>query len=132
VFATQDVPSVARSSICSTIVNTCQTKIFLADPQAMSEIVSPYYVQLGLTPSEIKTLSGATMKRDYFYKSPEGARMFQLELDKFQLALLCPPKTVLDYLENQFGRNNGKEIAKEILELQGFNPNIYLKDYKGR
>lgn len=130
VFATQDVPSVAKSSICSTIINTCQTKIFLADPTATSEIVSPYYVDLGLTHSEIFSLSQATMKRDYFYKSVEGARMFQLELDKFQLALLCPPKTVLDKLENIYGRNSGKELAKEILELQGIDASKYLRSYK--
>ena len=63
------------------------------------------------------------MKRDYFYKSVEGARMFQL-------ALLCPPKTVLDKLENIYGRNSGKELAKEILELQGIDASKYLKSYK--
>lgn len=132
VFATQDVNSVAKSSICSTIINTCQTKIFLADPQARSEIVSSCYVSLGLSQSEINTLSYATMKRDYFYKSVRGARMFQLELDKFQLALLCPPSTVLDNLEKKYGRNSGKELAIEILEMQGFDARPYLKNYKGK
>ena len=70
------------------------------------------------------------MKRDYFYKSPNGARMFQLELDDFQLALLCPPKSVLDRMESIYGRNSGKELAAEILKMQGFNPEIYLKNYK--
>lgn len=130
VFATQDVPSVAKSAICSTIINTCQTKLFLADPQAMSEIVAPYYVELGLQMSEILALSQATMKRDYFYKSVAGARMFDLELDKFQLALLAPPKTVLDELEKKYGRNSGRELAQEILEVQGFDASKYLKKYK--
>lgn len=130
VFATQDVASVAKSEICSTIINTCQTKIFLADPQAVSEIISPYYADLGLNVAEIQTLSQLTMKKDYFYKSVEGVRSFQLELDNFQLALLVPPKTVLDKLEEEYGRNCGKELAREILELQGFDASIYLKNYK--
>lgn len=132
VFATQDVPTVAKSNLCSVILNTCQTKIFLADPTSRSEIISPYYVQLGLTQSEIYSLSNAIMKRDYFYKSPKGARMFQLELDKFQLALLCPPSSVLDQLERKHGRNSGKELAVEILEMQGFDARFYLKNYKGK
>ena len=70
------------------------------------------------------------MKCDYFYKSPKGARMFQLELDPFQLALLCPPKSILDQMERVYGRNSGKELAAEILKAQGFNPEIYLKNYK--
>ena len=130
VIATQDAPSVVKSSIISTILANCQTKIFLPDPTATSVVASPAYQTLGLSESEIWTLSQSTMKQDYFYKSVEGARMFQLELDKFQLALLCPPSTVLDNLEKKYGRNSGKELAIEILEMQGFDARAYLKNYK--
>lgn len=130
VFATQDVPSVAKSSISTTILSQCQTRFFLADPNASSEMLSEYYTMFGLEPSEIEALSEARQKRDYFYKSPNGARMFQLELDPFQLALIAPPKSVLDTMENHFGRNSGKELAPQILQCQGFAPSPYLKDYK--
>jgi len=126
VFATQDVPSVAKSAISATILSQCQTRLFLADPNASSKILSEYYQQFGLTLSEINALSMARMKKDYFYKSPAGARMFDLELDAFQLALLNPKKQVLDTLEEVYGRNCGKELAKEILEMQGFDPSVYL------
>ena len=126
VFATQDVPSVAKSSISTTILSQCQTRFYLADPNAASDMLSQYYQSFGLTISEIATLSQARMKRDYFYKSPNGSRLFELELDDYQLALLCPPKSLLDSLENKYGRNSGKQLASEILSLQGFNPNIYL------
>jgi len=132
VIATQDAPSVVESSIISTILANCQTKIFLPDPTATSVIASSAYQTLGLSDSEIYTLSQATMKRDYFYKTVEGARMFQLELDKFQLAGLCPPSVVLDQLERKHGRNSGKELAVEILEMQGFDARTYLKNYKGK
>lgn len=130
VFATQDVPSVARSSIAPTILSQCQTRFFLADPNAMSEMLFQNYTTFGLSPSEIGSISQAAMQRDYFYKSPNGARMFQLELDEFQLALIVPPKSVLDRIESIYGRNSGKELAAEILRMQGFNPDIYLKNYK--
>lgn len=130
VFATQDVPSVAKSSISTTILSQCQTRFYLADPNAASDMLSQYYRTFGLSDSEIGALATGRMKRDYFYKSPNGARMFQLELDDFQLALLCPPKSVLDRMESIYGRNSGKELAAEILKMQGFNPEIYLKNYK--
>ena len=130
VFATQDVPSVAKSSISTTILSQCQTRFYLADPNAASEMLSEYYRMFGLSDSEIGALSTGRMKRDYFYKSPNGARVFQLELDDFQLALLCPPKAVLDRVESIYGRNSGKELAAEILKMQGFDARIYLKDYK--
>ena len=131
VFATQDVPSVAKSGISTTILSQCQTRFYLADPNAASDMLSPYYRTFGLTDSEIAALAEGRMKRDYFYKSPNGARMFQLELDAFQLALLCPPKSVLDAMENRYGRNSGRELAADILRMQGFNPDVYLKNYKG-
>ena len=94
-------------------------------------MLSQYYRTFGLTDSEIAALASARMKRDYFYKSPNGARLFQLELDDFQLALIAPPKSVLDEMERQYGRNSGKELAAQILLAQGFNPGIYLKDFRG-
>lgn len=126
VFATQDVESAAKSSVSSSIISQCQTKFFLADPNAVSERIAKHYVEFGLEPTEISALSQAIMKKDYFYKSPLGARMFQLELDDFQLALLCPPKAVLDELERKYGRNSGKQLAEEILEAQGYYGKPYL------
>lgn len=130
VFATQDVPSVAKSSISTTILSQCQTRFFLADPNASSDMLSEYYASFGLDDSEITTIANARMKRDYFYKSPNGARLFDLELDGFQLALLCPPKTVLDEAERVYGRNSGRQLADEILQAQGFNPDIYMKNFR--
>lgn len=130
VFATQDVPSVAKSKISTTILSQCQTRFFLADPNAASDLLASYYRSFDLTDAEIGALAEGRMKCDYFYKSPKGARMFQLELDPFQLALLCPPKSILDQMERVYGRNSGKELAAEILKAQGFNPEIYLKNYK--
>lgn len=129
VFATQDVPSVAKSKIAATIVSQCQTRIFLADPNAASEMLSVAYRQFGLEDSEILNLSGARMKRDYFYKSPNGARMFQLDLDKYQLALIAPPSRLLDALESEYGRNSGVQLAGEMLVRQGIDP-LYLRRYK--
>ena len=130
VFATQDVESAAKSAVSSSIISQCQTKFFLADPNAVSERIAKHYVEFGLEPPEISALAAAIMKRDYFYKSPLGARMFQLELDDFQLALLCPPKGVLDEMERKYGRNSGRQLAEEILEAQGFYGKPYIKGGK--
>jgi type IV secretion system protein VirB4 len=119
VFATQEVSKAAASSISTAIASMCLTKIYLADPSAMTKIVKQYYYQFGLEENEILTISRAVMKRDYFYKSPLGARMFQLNLDKFQLALLSPNHDLLDELEAEYGRNSMKPLAVEILKRGG-------------
>jgi type IV secretion system protein VirB4 len=119
-FATQEVAKAAKSRISTTIVSQCQTKIYLADPNARTEVIADFYRQFGLENNEITAISQAIMKRDYFYKSVKGTRMFELNVDRFQLALLSPDHTLLDELEAKYGRNCRKPLATEILERKGF------------
>jgi type IV secretion system protein VirB4 len=119
-FATQEVAKAANSHISSTIFSQCLTKIYLADPSAMNASIAEYYMKFGLEENEITAISHALMKRDYYYKSPLGARMFELNLDKFQLALLTPDHILLDGLEKKYGRKTQKQKPAEILEAKGF------------
>jgi type IV secretion system protein VirB4 len=119
VFATQEVSKAANSKLRTTIVSQCLTKIYLADPNAQSAIIAEYYRFFGLEDNEIAALSRARMKRDYFYKSPRGARLFELGLDEFQLALPSPDHALLDDLEKEYGRNSRKPLAVEILKRKG-------------
>ena len=59
------------------------------------------------------------MKRDYFYKSPNGARMFELGLDEYQLSLLTPDHNLLDSLEREYGKNTGVPLVEEIFRRKG-------------
>jgi len=120
IFATQNVSDVAKSKIADTIISQCLTKFYLADPTATNDAIANAYRKFGLEDNEIEGLASGRMKRDYFYKSPNGARMFQLELDKYQLNVLCPDSNILDALENKYGRNCQRELAKEILDMQGW------------
>jgi type IV secretion system protein VirB4 len=122
VFATQEVSKVANSRLKTTFVSQCQTKIYLADPAAQTEILAENYRFFGLEDNEIAALSLARMKRDYFYKSPLGSRMFELSLDDYQLALLSSDHALLDGLERKYGKNSRKPLAAEILRLKGFSP----------
>ena len=126
IFATQNVSDAAKCKISDTIVSQCLTKFYLADQSANTDSIKQAYKRFGLTDSEIYALSQATMKKHYFYKSPLGARMFQLELDKFQLALLCPDSRVLDEIERDFGLNSGIQLAAEILHRQGIDTSRYI------
>lgn len=114
IFATQEVSAASKSSLRDTIVQQCLTKIYLADESAIS--LAESYRDFGLTESEIVALSEATMKRDYYFKNPNGSRMFTLDLDAFQLALISSDHELLDRLESQYGRNTTKELAFELID----------------
>jgi len=117
VFATQDVGDVAKSPLKSTIIQQCLTKIYLADPTAVTSGMMDVYLQFGLTESEINLIASATMKRDYFYTSPVGRRLFQLDLGKLTLALIgTPDHELLDNLSS--GYEHGSALCEEILSAK--------------
>lgn len=119
VFATQNIASIKKSNIAEIISQQCLTKIYLADNQAMSPAQKAGYQFFGLDDSEIESLQNAVMKEDYYYKSPLGTRMFQLDLDKTQLAIFSPDHDFIDTLEIKYGRNSGKSLVKDILLHNG-------------
>lgn len=116
IFATQEVSAAANSSLSDTINQQCLTKIYLADESAKNHSLAKNYSYFGLSDTEIENLSTARMKRDYYYKSSLGTRMFNLDLDDLQLALLTPDHELLDKVEKQYGKNTGKPLAFRVLE----------------
>ena len=115
IFATQEVSAAANSPLRETIAQQCLTRIYLADENACTPALAESYRYFGLTDSEIVALSNATMKRDYYFKNPRGCRMFRLDLDPFQLALLSPDHELIDKLEDSYGKNTGRPLAFELI-----------------
>jgi len=117
IFATQDVADVAASPLKTTIIQQCLTKIYLADPSALTDAMTRVYQEFGLTDSEIALIAQATMKRDYFYASPAGRRLFQLSLGPLSLALIgSPDHVLLDGLSAR--RQTGEALCAQILDAK--------------
>ncbi len=87
-FATQSLDEVAKSEIVHVLIESCPTKIYLPNPSAMSETSYPLYQQFGLNRQQIRNISQAAKKRDYYFVSTSGTRMFELDLGPIQLAFL--------------------------------------------
>lgn len=89
VFATQEVvDAAATKELLSTILSACQTQIYLADASALTPAVAAAYSSFGLEPHELALLAGAQPKRDYYYRSIRGRRLFSLDLGPAALALV--------------------------------------------
>ena len=119
VFATQQVEAARRSSIAPEIVQSCLTKVYLADRSAQDAIQKEAYRYFGLTDAEIYAISKAQPMRDYFYKSALGTRMFNLNLERKQLAILSSDHEYLDLLEKKYGRNSKRYLVFDILQHRG-------------
>lgn len=86
VFATQSLQDVENSSIASVIKESCPTKIYLPNSNAFESHMSQIYQGFGLNEREIELIGMATPKRQYYYKSPMGSRLFELALGPLALA----------------------------------------------
>jgi len=80
IFATHSPTDILNSRIASTIVESCPTKILLANPDARDPILKPAYSALGLTSKQINIIAGSLSKRHAYFLSPQGRRLFDLEL----------------------------------------------------
>jgi len=86
VFATQEIADAAGSPILQTILNACPTKIYLPNEEALTPHLVAAYAGFGLSETEISILASAQKKRDYYYRSVCGRRLFTLDLGPIALA----------------------------------------------
>lgn len=86
VFATQEVADAIDSPILSTLLSACPTKIYLPDEEALSPAMAACYEKMGLSEQERAVLAACRKKRDYYYRSVRGHRVFSLDLGPVALA----------------------------------------------
>ena len=86
VFATQSLADIKDSSIAPAIVESCASRIFLPNPQATEPQIRMIYEGFGLNGRQIEIVATAQPKRDYYYQSRLGNRVFDLGLGPVALA----------------------------------------------
>ena len=89
VLATQSPAQLAQLPFRSTILDSCPTKLYLANPDAATPAQAPLYRELGLNAREVSLIAQAVPKRHYYFKSPRGSRLFELGLGPAALAFLA-------------------------------------------
>lgn len=87
VFATQSLADIAGSSIAPALIESCPTRIFLPNERAQEPQTKEAYERFGLNSRQIELIAQATPKRDYYYQSPLGCRLFELGLGQIALAI---------------------------------------------
>ena len=122
VIATQEVADAADSPISSTIISSCATQIYLADEMATTPEIKGYYKRFGLTETEIYNLSTMTAKREYFYKSTKGRRIYDMDLGPVSLSFAGLSGDADHVFMDQMVSNPNipkSEYAKELLKYTG-------------
>ena len=86
IFATQSLADIKDSSIAPAIIESCASRIFLPNPQATEPQIRTIYEGFGLNSRQIEIVATAQPKRDYYYQSRLGHRLFDLDLGPIALA----------------------------------------------
>lgn len=86
VFATQSLADIETSPIAAAIIESCPTRIFLANERAIEPQIRSIYERFGLNARQIENIGRATPKRDYYVQSRSGNRLMDLGLQEVALA----------------------------------------------
>ena len=114
IFATQSVMDVANNRIFNTILESCKSRIFLPNDQALEKNTKETYKAFQLNDAQIQIIASAIPKKDYYYSSPAGCRLYDLGLERcpFTLAYVAVNKADLvacHEILNEYGREHFNE-----------------------
>lgn len=120
IFATQSLADIANSSIAPALVESCPTRIFLPNERAEEPQSREIYQRFGLNARQIALIARATPKRDYYYQSPLGCRVFEFGLGPIALAV-CAASSPEEQarLDRVFAETEGEGFAETWLHEKG-------------
>lgn len=86
IFATQSVEDALSSSIAPALLESCPSRILMPNDRVLEPKIRESYERLGLNERQMGILSNALPKRQYYYQSRLGNRLFDLDLGPIALA----------------------------------------------
>lgn len=132
VMDTQSLSDAVQSGLLDVLIEQCSTNIMLpngeADSHGTKEHPGPheFYTMFGLNEQEIQQIKHAQKKKDYYYKSELGRRMYELGLGPIALSFVAvSDKDTLREVracEDQYG----KDWPLHWLKKKGVNYEKYL------
>lgn len=110
VFATQSVEDALNTSIAPALLESCPSRILLPNDRILEPTIRAAYEKLGLNERQLQILASATPKRQYYYQSRLGNRLFDLELGPIALAFCAASRqedqTLIKELLKKYGREH--------------------------
>jgi type IV secretion/conjugal transfer VirB4 family ATPase len=120
VFSTQSLADIDNSPIAPAIIESCPTRVFLANERALEPQIAATYRRFGLSDRQIEILSQATPKRDYYCQSRRGNRLFELGLGEVALAFAAASSKADQALIAELFAAHGRDgFARAWLEARG-------------
>lgn len=120
VFATQSLADIERSSIAPALIESCPSRIFLPNDRAIEPQSRTIYEHFGLNDRQIELIASSIPKRDYYYQSQRGNRLFELGLGPVALAFCSAGSSADQALIDDIKQQTTSDVGKRQLSSQGF------------
>jgi type IV secretion/conjugal transfer VirB4 family ATPase len=86
VLSIQALSQLDANNSFATLLQSCPTRIYLPNPDAISPGIRAVYEACGLNERQITLIAGARKKRDYYFVDPDGCRLYGLALTPVDFA----------------------------------------------
>jgi type IV secretory pathway VirB4 component len=120
VFATQSIEDALSSGIAPVLLESCPARVLLPNDRVLEPIIRESYERLGLNERQLQILATAVPKKQYYYQSRLGNRLFDLELGPIALAFCAASrkedKALIKKLLSQYGQ---KDFLQHYLKEKG-------------
>ena len=116
VLATQFAGDALETRLSGALIQSCRTRIFLADPDAKNTRLSQAYAQLDLTGAQIDILATMKPARDYYILKPEGRRIVDFCLGPKALSILGATDVEIAPRTTRLWQADPENWWREILE----------------
>lgn len=125
VMATQSLTDASGSGILDVIVESTATKIFLPNAHARDEETSALYRRMGLNKRQIEIVATAIPKKQYYYVSEQGRRLYDLALGPLALAFVGATDKESLAAIRQLESQHGDDWVRHWLDQRNLNLNDY-------
>ncbi|MEP2185787.1 MAG: conjugal transfer protein TrbE, partial [Roseibium sp.] len=119
-LATQEVSDFLSSDLALTLLQACPAQFFLPNTAIANTKVRKSYESLGLNPVQLDIIEHAQPKSDYYFVSPQGARLVRFSMGPIAGAF-CAATSKADQNEmaSMDSADSGLAFAAKWLELKG-------------
>jgi len=121
IFATQSVEDAMNTTIAPALLESCPSRILLPNDRVLEPKIRQSYEKLGLNEKQLQMLVTAMPKRQYYYQSRLGNRLFELDLGPIALAFTAMSRpedqALIKELLNEFGQQGFLKAYLERMQL---------------
>jgi type IV secretion/conjugal transfer VirB4 family ATPase len=123
VMVALQVQEIVESPIKNTLLNQCASIIYTPNPDLKKTEVYNAYKEFGLTDKQVSIIQNAQMKREYYLTNGDGDRLFNLDMNYFEVGKAFFTSTSKDdiKLAKSIKLKHTENFAQAWLKEQGIN-----------